>query len=208
MKFQHLYSFIVAYHSLCAAIPYGRSNRAPLRRGLEIRATTVQSDGSVIDWISRDSQVQNGSIASPPPKAPTTFQTTDSNWTTLAPKALLQEPGSQLGPEGTVPILRPKAQLPTKGPLPGTGSELGTEAVGDHWYASSSQSVTNMGGSASYSLYKAFVQADSDFSLLQTAVIRDGVPKPGDNSQSVGQTLEAGWYVSLYYLPRLRLTSD
>ncbi|KAF2475934.1 DUF239-domain-containing protein [Lindgomyces ingoldianus] len=71
--------------------------------------------------------------------------------------------------------------------------DLGTEAVGDHWYASSAQRVNNRGGSASYSLYKAWTQSSGDFSLLQTAVIRSNVPKPGDNSNLVSQTVEAGW---------------
>ncbi|KAF8858557.1 hypothetical protein BDZ45DRAFT_743196 [Acephala macrosclerotiorum] len=89
--------------------------------------------------------------------------------TLLAPKVVyagnlskpiseLQQPGAQVGPPGTVPIPQ---------------------------YAISDQSVADIGGSAIYGLFKAFVNNDGDFSLLQTAVT-----KSGTNS---GQTLEAGW---------------
>jgi hypothetical protein len=52
--------------------------------------------------------------------------------------------------------------------------------AGDHWYVSSNQGVNNIGGSAVFSQFDAFVDPN-DFSLLQTCV--------GTSSQ----TVEAGW---------------
>lgn len=112
---------------------------------------------------------------------------------------MLQQAGAEIGPEGTVPILRETSELPlTKAPPVDPKHMLGSAkraAVGDHWYASSTQEVANHGGSASYSLYRAWTESSAGFSLLQSAIIRFNVPKPEDNSQQIMQTIEAGWYV-------------
>ncbi|KAF1964314.1 DUF239-domain-containing protein [Bimuria novae-zelandiae CBS 107.79] len=72
---------------------------------------------------------------------------------------------------------------------------IGKRAIGDHWYASSSQNVVNHGGSAIYSLYKAYTESSADFSLLQSAVIKYNVKNPlyNDPNRVCMQTVEAGW---------------
>ncbi|KAF2877950.1 hypothetical protein BDV95DRAFT_588950 [Massariosphaeria phaeospora] len=201
---------VVSQFCLSSAIPIDGPTPAVLsspqgqkRRDLNIVKTTTNSDGSVIDWIPLDSQVPDGKIASPPPLPAEIFST--SNQTSERPWAMLQAEGAETGPEGTVPVLRQSVSLSnvktahqlqmTKAPPvdPWHVPEVETAAVGDHWYASSAQRVNNHGGSASFSLYKAWTESNSDFSLLQSAVIRYDVPKPGDNNQRVSQTVEAGW---------------
>lgn len=178
------------------------STLAPSEENPKIIKSTTHSDGSVIDWIAISSQTPDGVIASPPaPLEDTQSFSAASNESTAEPWALLQTPGEDRGPKGTVPILRYSPSITqaslTKGPPVSNQDKdtLGTQAVGDHWYASSAQHVDNHGGSAFYSLYKAWTESSGDFSLLQAAVIRTNVPKPGANSQLVMQTVEAGWYV-------------
>jgi hypothetical protein len=197
MKSQQYHFLFLFLQGLSAAPTKDKSNgRQPhLPRDIDIIKTTEHSDGSVIDWIPIDSQVPDGKIASAPPLP--AYEASFFNQSTFQPWALLQDEGAETGPEGTVPVLRPAAESPlTKGPPVDLEHEFDfdTEAVGDHWYASSAQGVSNRGGSASFSLYKAWTESNSDFSLLQSAVIRYDVPKPGDNSQLVRQTVEAGWY--------------
>ena len=171
------------------------------RRNRNAVETTIHSDGSVIDWIPLDSQVSNGKVASPPPLPVDAFSSNDQP--TFRPQALLQSENEQRGPEGTVPVLRFNSNITlaaqqVKAPPidPNNLPAFTAEAVGDHWYASSAQYVNNRGGSASFSIYKTWTESNSDFSLLQSAVIRTNVPKPGDNSKLVMQTVEAGWYAT------------
>jgi hypothetical protein len=175
---QHFYLSLFLFRSLSTAIP------------VDVRHTTETRNGAVIDWIPLHSQAPNGSIAAAPPLP--VHISSSTNTSTPQPYSALQEKGVKKGPEGTVPVFRgPPLQ---KNPPPGlqTG-DFNTLAVGDHWYASSQQAVNNHGGSATYSLYKAWTESANDFSLLQTAIIHANTPKPGDNSQLVGQTIEAGW---------------
>ncbi|TVY81819.1 hypothetical protein LSUE1_G005099 [Lachnellula suecica] len=150
---------------------------------------TTYTDGNVIDWVPIESQ---GIIASPPPpRAPCTNAT--------APVSELQVPGAEVGPPGTVPIprvnldyltastsLKEPPQVKPKGP---NKRQYG----GRHWYVNSGQSVNNFGGSAIYSLFNAYVQSPGDFSLIQTAIVKNSVPIPGNPSSTGPQTLEAGW---------------
>ncbi|TVY85707.1 hypothetical protein LAWI1_G008190, partial [Lachnellula willkommii] len=134
-------------------------------------------------------------IASAPPVPPRR-----TNGTT--PTAELQLAGAELGPPGSVPIPRVNANLQastnrikhlpptTLSPHPQRSKR---QYSGDHWYVSSDQSVANIGGSATYSIFAPYVQSTGDFSLLQTAVTKQNVPLPNDASTSGSQTLEAGW---------------
>jgi hypothetical protein len=202
MKPQHYQLFSLLFHGINAfptQDPSGPRKSLP-RRDLSVVHTTEHSDGSTIDWIPLTSQVANGSIATAPPLPP--FTASFFNQSSFQPWAMLQSEGAETGPEGTVPVLLSNFELPlVKGPPvdPDHMPDFSAEAVGDHWYASSAQYVNNRGGSASFSIYKAWTEWGSDFSLLQSAVIRSNVPKPGDNSQIIRQTVEAGWYVSPPY---------
>ncbi|CAI6336915.1 unnamed protein product [Periconia digitata] len=176
------------YHSLKLFLIHGLAAAIPLNGRLDVRHTTETAEGGIVDWIPIQSQVPNGNVASPPPLP---IYNTMATFNTSTP----QPYDSEKGPEGTVPILRSARASVNKQPPPGIGSENDhvKRAVGDHWYASSAQTVANHGGSASYSLFKAYTESGADFSLLQAAIIRTGVPKPGDNGQQITQTVEAGW---------------
>lgn len=153
-------------------------------RGLHIVKTTTLPDGQVIDWIKRESQ---GEIASPPSFAPVHESTKLVNMKTFA--------DHEVGPEGTVPILRssgvkfPMKQAPPNGPTRRDRIQK-RQYADQHWYSSTAQTKDNIGSSASVSLFKAYVQRSGDFSLLQTAVIRSGVPGLPNRGY---QTLESGW---------------
>ncbi|KAI1825470.1 hypothetical protein F4861DRAFT_537934 [Xylaria intraflava] len=157
----------------------------------QVIATTKTSDGQTLDWVVPESQVGGKKIATPP--APPKGDSTSGNKARAALRAGLgNDPGRQ-GPNGTVPVLRAgnvkkaSKRLPTVADHDNGGTRVAAASSGSqgmHWYASSGQAVTNMGGKGTFSLFKAFTQSTSDFSLLQTAVIRT---KPTE------QTVEAGW---------------
>lgn len=192
--------FFVALPGLCAALPVqdqGFISQYPVH-------TTNGRDGSIIDWVPVNSQVDDDEVALPPalPNIIALAATTNSssNETTFTPQPINAE--EHQGPEGTVPVVRQYGRLPDVKQPPQTINStfaqqihIGKRAVGDHWYASSAQNVANHGGSATYSLYKAYTQSSADFSLLQSAVIKYNVKNPlyNDPSRTCMQTVEAGW---------------
>ncbi|KAI0539513.1 hypothetical protein GGR58DRAFT_235226 [Xylaria digitata] len=177
------------------AVAFQATSATPIRArtdGLEVIATTTTSDGQIVDWVLPQSQT-GSNLASPPP-APASKRSVDSN--TI--RALLAKDLGNQGPNGTVPIPRSSGvtkatkRLPTKqddGVLKISAADA--SYAGQHWYASSGQSVTNKGGKGTFSLFKAYTQSGADFSLLQTAVIRNGAAHAGTGT--VTQTVEAGW---------------
>lgn len=154
-----------------------------------LKSTTLPN-GQVIDWIPISAQ---GKIASPPPLPPKRRQENIA----LKPHVDALTGSGLNGPPGTVPIVRAS----TKQPYPPkhlpdhtdgvAQSKIAAGSAGQHWYASSGQAVDNHGGGAVFSLYKAFVERPLDFSLLQTAVIRNGASNA--KYGNVTQTVESGW---------------
>jgi hypothetical protein len=175
---------------------------------LNIVKTTTHPNGHVIDWIPIESQ---GKIASPPPLPATSHNTPPNEngkkveWETSRPIALLELKGAEKGPGGTVPIARqnlnllsPKQTLNqrlSKPPLQDTNISQPTTAAAQfpHWYCSTAQKVSNNGGQGNFSMFNPTVQNPADFSLLQTAVIRNDVPTPGNPTVPCRQTVEVGW---------------
>lgn len=151
---------------------------------LDILKTTT-TEHHTIDWIPLHSQ---GHIAQAPPARAAYVPDPTKNVTLAASE--LQHSNAELGPPGTVPI--PRANLTPKDSKDGLPTRKSSKEnskrqyAGDHWYCSSDLSVNNYGGSGIFSAYKAFVQNNADFSLLQTAVV------VGSTSQGE-QTVEAGW---------------
>jgi hypothetical protein len=179
-----LSTFVLQVSASPASAPLSQYTKDALnqRAALPVSQTTT-TDHHTIDWIPIDAQ---GPIAKPP--APLTVFATTSNTSIAEPELL--NPGAQLGPPGTVPIPRVDPaylnSLPTKSlPDKNKSSKSKRQYSGDHWYVSSDQVVSNYGGSAFYSIFKAFVNNKNDFSLLQTAVTH--------SSTKGEQTLEAGW---------------
>ncbi|KAI1172887.1 hypothetical protein F4777DRAFT_483429 [Nemania sp. FL0916] len=162
--------------------------------GLDVVATTTTADGQVIDWVVPESQT-SGSIAKTP-ATPVEKRGLEAR-RAAASRILLQN--TQQGPNGTVPIARASGTTKATKRLPtqadhGSAAKIDAAAdgyAGQHWYASSGQNVFNKGGKGTFSLFKAFTQSNSDFSLLQTAVIRSSAAHAGTGA--VTQTVEAGW---------------
>ncbi|KAI0154162.1 hypothetical protein GGR57DRAFT_118064 [Xylariaceae sp. FL1272] len=181
---------IAAFLQTTSAVPL-----SPRGDGLEVVDTTTTPDGQVIDWVVPSSQL-NGNIASPPPAPPKTKRTVLPSEPLL--RKVLANQGTQ-GPNGTVPIPRKsgttlaKKRLPTAADHEATAKTDAAQAgyAGTHWYASSGQNVNNHGGKGTFSLFKAYTQSGADFSLLQTAVIRNSAAHAGTGA--VSQTVEAGW---------------
>ena len=155
------------------------------RAGLNIVKTTT-TDTQTIDWIPLDSQGQISEL--PPPRTPRDG---------LRPLAELEQAGAELGPVGTVPVSRLNLGYLANAPkkvLPEMQSSKRQNA-GAHWYCQANQTVSNIGGTGTFSMFAPYTQSDADFSLLQTAVTRHDVniqagrfpPFPGT------QTVEAGW---------------
>ncbi|KAK2591307.1 hypothetical protein QQS21_010991 [Conoideocrella luteorostrata] len=140
-------------------------------RNLDVVKTVTLPNGQIIDWIRPESQ---GEIATPPPGIEESILVTHHFDTNTG------------GPKGTVPILRSShGQLPNKKPpskAPKASSRIyARQNAGQHWYVSTFQEVENTGGSATLSMFEPYLESPGDFSLMQTALIKDG------------QTLEAGW---------------
>ena len=191
------YFYFVVLPGLCTAAPLADSGYISTYK----IHTTSGPDGSIVDWVPLNDQVDDDEVSSAPP-LPGVVSTFASNQSTLMPEPI--NAVEHQGPDGTVPILRQYGQLPdVKSPPQTIDPEyaqqihIGKRAVGDHWYASSAQNVANHGGSATYSLYKAWTESGADFSLLQSAVIKYNVKNPlyNDPSRLAMQTVEAGWYV-------------
>lgn len=147
-------------------------------QGIPVEKTVTLENGQVIDWIKRDVQ---GDIAQPP--APIRqanpmqrINLSNFNETTT-------------GPEGTVPVPRSDKKLPqTKvGPPRKTNRHTARQYAGTHWYSSTNQAMDSHGSHAALSMYNAYVANSGDFSLLQTAIVRENTPQIGR------QTVEAGW---------------
>ncbi|CZR65436.1 uncharacterized protein PAC_15336 [Phialocephala subalpina] len=181
-----LFTFVLQVTASPVAVPKSQYAEHALRRraNLNVRQTTI-TNTTTIDWVPLDSQA---STIATPPALKTVYAGNLSK-----PISELQQPGAQLGPPGTVPIPQVSteylANVASKG-LPeirssGSKSKSKRQYAGNHWYATSDQGVANIGGSAIYSLFKAFVNNNGDFSLLQTAVTK--------SDTNGGQTLEAGW---------------
>ncbi|KAI1812762.1 hypothetical protein GGS20DRAFT_587188 [Poronia punctata] len=172
------------------------ASAAPLdARDAHIVATTTTAEGQVIDWVKPESQVKDGKIATPP-APPASKRNLKAKQPSI--EAILGNDPAKKGPKGTVPRLRPSKverpakRLPTKDDHNVTSTLSARDGYsGQHWYASSGQNVNNHGGKAAFSLYKAYVQSGGDFSLLQTAVIRNNAAQAGGEAKS--QTVEAGW---------------
>jgi hypothetical protein len=168
---------------------------------LSIAKTTPTPRGQLIDWIPIESQHPKGLIASPPPHPIALSEKVhDAERGETWARPELEHFGSELGPPGTVPILRKKldalgytkslkkylsksrghriARLGRTGfPAP--------EEDGSHRYGSSGQSIICFGGEGQISCFDPYTQSSDDFSLLQI----------GLSNSDLGflQTVEAGW---------------
>lgn len=172
------------------------------RERLEIVATTTTPSGQTLDWVPIESQLPEGEILAPPPQPleppDGVVASPGEPQEQLAETELMQE-GGELGPAGTVPILRKNlATIDYTKPLSrylsrirgkevlewGGTPEPAPEDDGNHRYARARQFGAIFGGSGVLSCFNPAVECDDDFSLIQI----------GLSNRDLGymQTVEAG----------------
>jgi hypothetical protein len=165
----------------------------------DVVARTTTPSGQYLDWVPAESQVQ-GAIAEPP-ELELTDVPRDSDRPAYQVPFELAEAKEQVGPPGTVPLLRkpieqirPVGDLQdylSKGPrqkrvTPPDDPGLTNPATGDplHKYAHALQAVTNFGTEGTINTWGPFVQWSNEFSLGQLWLVR--------GSGTGLQTLEVG----------------
>jgi Neprosin len=163
--------------------------------------TTRTPSGQTLDWIDIRSQHSEGRIATPPP-APMIDVARQRGRPTKMARFELQEKGSRLGPEGTVPVLRTDLKklrfnktldefLSKHGHRTVTRDYNGQpleqpEVGGPHDYGATSETINCQGGEGFISLFDPYTAHSDEFSLSQIGM---------EASREVGgrQTVEAGW---------------
>lgn len=173
---------------------------------LKVVKTTTTPGGQTLDWIPIESQLREGTIATPPPvdKIPVVEQ--DTLKPTKAAGFELDDPNVERGPAGTVPILRPDLSLLTKTvALQDFLSKRGGLLVNKqrpnknptdpnpfgYFHAISSQSMEIYGCEGYLNLWDPAIDTPAspgdDHSIMQTWL------QNYDKPQS--QSIEAGWSV-------------
>jgi hypothetical protein len=191
-----------------------RSHFDELKSTMEVIKTTTTPSGQILDWISIESQASDGKIPQPPPEPPLELSDKDRQPAKLV-KFELENKGAELGPEGTIPILRKDLRkLNFRVSLQDYLSKHGNKTYpmyineqdslevptdGAHDYCYTAQYLTCYGGEGYLSAFDPYLQWSNEFSLLQIAVVR--------GSANGKQTIEAGWqeYRDLYgdWVPHL-----
>jgi hypothetical protein len=179
----------------------------------DVITQTKTESGQELDWIPIESQTRDGRIASPPSEDGLDLSDRDqpADGREIRPYELaefeLQREGAELGPKGTVPVVRRDvSQIRPVGTLQDFLSKHGramrlppvddprefahpAAAVSDvHKYAYSAQSVTCHGGEGHINVWHPHVERSNEFSLGQVALAHHG-------SGSGQQTVEAGHQV-------------
>ena len=168
---------------------------------LEVIETTKTPRGQILDWIDVRSQHPEKKIAEPPP-TPTIDQQQQRSRPTKMARFELQEKGSRLGPEGTVPVLRTDLKkLRLNKTLDQFLSKHGHRTVtryydshpfeqpevgGPHDYGATAETVNCLGGEGFISLFDPYTAHSDEFSLSQIGL-------EGNRERGGRQTVEAGW---------------
>jgi Neprosin len=165
------------------------------RKRLEVVKTTQTPSGQVIDWIPIESQ---GPIATPPPHPPKVESRCDAvRSTAIEARFELEMPGVERGPEGTVPIARPRMHLAGTGAFRKRHVD-GRRLMNDprfpppdpfgFYHATAAASVTCYGCLSVLSLWDPHTENDGDHTISQFGI------QNFDNPQL--QSIEAGWICS------------
>jgi hypothetical protein len=191
-----------------------RSHFEDLTNKIKVIKTTITPSGQILDWIRIEAQQPEGKISHPPPDPIIDIFDKEKQNDKFA-KFELESSDAELGPEGTVPILRKDLKkLNFRNSLQDYLSKHGRKTYpmyinehdslevptdGAHDYCYTAQYVTCYGGEGYLSAFDPYLQWSNEFSLLQIAVVR--------GSGNGKQTIEAGWqeYRNLYgdWVPHL-----
>lgn len=85
---------------------------AARQKSLQVVKTTKAPRGTTLDWVPIESQALSRGIATPPPNPPARGDRTERKPTPVAFE--LDESWAELGPAGTVPLVRPNIALLTR----------------------------------------------------------------------------------------------
>jgi hypothetical protein len=169
---------------------------------MQIAATTTTRSGQVLDWVPLESQVPKGVAIAEPPSGRVRIELPKGERVDRLVTFELEQEGADLGPEGTVPVLRKDldrisfdqnlGQLLGKYPnagrmylLDGQLREPLSSVDGPHRYASTAQQILAFGGEGVLSAFDPYAENSDDFSLMQIACTNSDTGRL--------QTVEAGW---------------
>jgi neprosin-like protein len=172
------------------------------QRRLDIAATTRTPSGQILDWVPIESQTPDGRIATPPP-AQVPRGERDPEWPTRGVSFEMHDlAAAELGPSGTVPVLRPSAGALSVGPKKG-GLLVNRERAGEridlrdetadpdpfrYFHCTASQSTTSYGLGTALNVWEPAVSGPGDDHSISQVWLQN-YDKPAT------QSVEAGWTV-------------
>jgi hypothetical protein len=166
----------------------------------EVVARTVTRSGQELDWVPIESQTADGQVATPPDIEISHVAYDEQRPTERAPLTL-EYPEAELGPPGTVPLvrlpidrIRPGSELRDWLSKTGRARRTGppdadpeSRKVGYNIHAAAKQLTTCYGTEGIMNVWRPYVERSSEFSLGQFWLSR------GQGTQN--QTVEAGLQV-------------
>ena len=181
-----------------------RSYFSRQRDEMDVVATTETPLGQVLDWVPVESQLPPGERIAEPPSDRHVIQEAASERASQLVTFELEREGAQIGPEGTVPVLRKDidnidfrqtvddiiGKYPEKSRqylIDGKLSPPPPTADGPHRYASTAQQIISFGGEGFLSANYPWLENSDDFSLMQIACT--------NNDLGYLQSVEAGWQI-------------
>jgi flagellar biosynthesis regulator FlaF len=161
---------------------------------LPMVATTRTPSGQILDWIPVSSQHPSGTIAKPPPSAPSVSQS-GLKWVDFE----LSDSAVPRGPAGTVPILRKDfSRLSVQRSLKDylskpriSRKDRPRNAVDvpnpyGYFHAQATQTITSFGGDGYLNVWQPNLESSAYHSIAQVWLV---------NTDNQTQTVEAGWIV-------------
>lgn len=166
----------------------------------EVVAQTRTPGGLELDWVPIESQLGSGEKLAAPPEEDRRLELGDGERPVEPVRFELEREGAELGPEGTVPIVRTpinrihptvglndwlaKGRRAKQSPAPDSPHDLVQPETEEHKHAHSAQNVTCYGTEGNISAWDPFVEWSDEFSLGQLWLVR--------GSGANHQTLEVG----------------
>jgi len=186
-----------------------RSNEGSIRSYFETRlgrmeivSTTETPSGQTVDWIPIESQVRKGESVADPPSDRVRVRLPEGERVDRLVTFELEQEGAELGPPGTVPVLRKDLErisyrqslgdligkypnIDRAYPIAGRLQAPPPSASGPHRYANTAQSIIAFGGDGTLSAFDPYGENTDDFSLMQISCSNSDTGRL--------QTVEAGW---------------
>lgn len=169
---------------------------------MEIVTTTEAPSGQVIDWVPIESQVPKGHEIATPPSDAVRVRLPEGDRVDRLVRFELEDDEAEVGPEGTVPVLRKDLdrvnfrqnlgqmlgkypEVDSTYPIAGQVQTPPPSVDGPHRYAMTNQNIIAFGGDGTLSAFDPYGENTDDFSLMQIFC--------GNSDTGRLQTVEAGW---------------